>query len=192
MLKFLLFFSILLSENAINKEIYKLMQEIILIKNYSEKIIKKIYLNKQTVNEPIEIIQSNHPYFSYAVIDSNLNLIIRTLTSEDEYNIRDQKKEKIHYFLENTYFIFIPEKKVHDISFSKIYTNIDENKKKANCIVLSKDYDLSIILFDIPNLELPKLIFLSTNTIYEQFTELADKHNGIESILYYEKTDKKL
>ena len=169
-------------------EITDMLNEVNYIQIYSSNLIQKFSFNHSKLKAPIEVVSKYHKYFSYAIIDTNFNLIIRTLNSE-EHNVRDQEKKQLNYYLENIYFIFPPYQNnntVRNIYYDRMYTNIDEKFSKINQIPIPNDEYLSIVCMGIDNLPMKdiSLKFLSYETIHKRFENIGDRYSGIESILF--------
>ena len=169
-------------------EITDMLNEVNYIQIYSSNLIQKFSFNHSKLKAPIEVVSKYHKYFSYAIIDTNFNLIIRTLNSEEQ-NVRDQEKKQLNYYLENIYFIFPPYQNnntVRNIYYDRMYTNIDEKFSKINQIAIPNDEYLSTVCMGIDNLPMKdiSLKFLSYATIHKRFENIGDRYSGIESILF--------
>ena len=169
-------------------EITDMLNEVNYIQIYSSNLIQKFSFNHSKLKAPIEVVSKYHKYFSYAIIDTNFNLIIRTLNSEEQ-NVRDQEKKQLNYYLENIYFIFPPYQNnntVRKIYYDRMYTNIDEKFSKINQIAIPNDEYLSTVCMGIDNLPMKdiSLKFLSYATIHKRFENIGDRYSGIESILF--------
>ncbi len=187
----LLAFAFSASSSLKYKPLLALMNELVIIKDYSEKIVKNIFFNKEKPSKYINILDANNMFFSYVVIDTNFNIIVRTIDTADKYNLIDNKKFPLEPYLEKVYFIFVPQistNRFASVSSFDVWSNLDENFAAMNKLAIPQDFTQSFLIYDMPEMpiELIDLKFVSSATIFKTFPKLKEKY-GIEDNLLYNK-----